>query len=739
MKVLHLIGGGDVGGAKTHVLSLVKELGKHIDVKLISFRKGEFANDAKAMGIDVEVIQSGNIFKDIRRVISIVRDGNFNLTHSHGAKANMIAVIASRYTKVPTVTTVHSDYRLDYLQSFIKRITFGIINTIALRFIDYYVAVSKNFKDMLTSRNFLPKKIFTVYNGIDFDQDTGTYNKEEFARKYNISINQNDILIGILVRLTPVKGLNIFINAAKEVVKKNPNVKFLIGGEGEEKKSLESKVNSLGLSDNVLFLGFVNNPYEFMSNIDINVLTSISESFPYSILEGTKVKRATVSSNVGGLPDLIDHGVNGFLFNPGDYMKLSEYLLKLANDKNLREEMGNKIYLKASEKFSLKNMCKTQLDIYESVLKTKKESSHSAPDIIISGYYGFKNIGDDAMLMAITQNLLAQKENAKIMVLSREPNETTGLYNVDSMFRFNILRILKSMKPGKLFINGGGNLIQDNTSTRSLMYYLFMIWMAKKRHMKVMLYANGIGPINRKINRRITRYVLNKTDVITLRENSPSKQEIDNLLVTSPKVIITADPATTIKPSPSEDIDRILVNEGIELGGRYIGFSIRKWHNQSRYERIVADTADYISKKHGLKPVFIPMHYPSDLAICERIVSKMSGEANIIKNKYSVPETIGIISRMDILIGMRLHALIFAACQGIPLVGLVYEPKVEGFLKSINQPSAGHVKDLDYENLKAIIEDVLKNRSTISKQLIGISESLKEKAMENAKIAIDLL
>ncbi len=739
MKVLHLIGGGDVGGAKTHVLSLVKELSKHIDVKLISFRKGEFAEDAKSMGIDVEVIQSGNVLKDIRRVISIVRDENFIMTHSHGAKANMIAVLVSRYTKVPTVTTVHSDYRLDYLQSFVKRVTFGIINTIALRFIDYYVAVSRNFKDMLVNRKFLANKIFTVYNGINFDDNIGTYDRNEFARKYNISINESDILIGILVRLTPVKGLNVFINAAKEVVKKNPNVKFLIGGEGEERKSLESRVNSLGLSDNVLFLGFVNNSYEFMSSIDINVLTSISESFPYSILEGTRIKRATVSSNVGGLPDLIDHGVNGFLFNPGDHIKLAEYLLKLVNDKNLRNDMGNRIYLKASEKFSLKNMCKTQLDIYESVLKAKKESSHSYPDIIISGYYGFKNIGDDAMLMAITQNLLQQKEDAKIMVLSREPNETTGLYNVDSMFRFNLLRILRSMKPGKLFINGGGNLIQDNTSTRSLMYYLFMIWMAKKRHMKVMLYANGIGPINRRINRRITRYVLNKTDVITLRENSPSKQEIDNLLITTPKVIITADPATTIQPSTSEHIDKILLNEGIESEGPYIGFSIRKWHGLSKYERVVADTADYIAKTHGLKPVFIPMHYPSDLAVCERIVSKMSGDANIIRNKYSVPETIGIISRMDILVGMRLHALIFAACQGIPIVGLVYEPKVEGFLKSINQPSAGHVKDLDFENLKGIIENVLKNKSNISKQLIDASESLKQKARENAKIAIDLL
>jgi glycosyltransferase involved in cell wall biosynthesis len=303
----------------------------------------------------------------------------------------MISVIASHFTKLPTVTTVHSDYRLDYLQSILRRVSFGIINTIALRFIDFYIGVSKNFKQMLIKRKFDPQRIFTVYNGIDFDTEIGTYSREEFSRKFNVNVTNDDIVVGILARITPVKGLNTFVNAAKEVLKQNPKVKFVIGGDGEERKSLENRVNSLGISNNFFFLGFVDDPYEFMCNVDINVLTSISESFPYSILEGTKVKKATISSNVGGLSDLIESGKNGYLFNPGDYKKLAEYILNLVNDADLRKDMGEKIYLKASEKFSLKNMCKTQLDIYSSVLSAKpgKKNSRLQYDIIISGYYGF--------------------------------------------------------------------------------------------------------------------------------------------------------------------------------------------------------------------------------------------------------------------------------------------------------------------------------------------------------------
>ena len=121
MKVLHLIGGGDIGGAKSHVLSLVKELNKHIDVKIVSFRPGVFSEDARSMGIDIKIVKSYNIFNDIRTVLKIIKEDKIELLHSHGAKANMIAMIVRLITRIPTATTIHSDYRLDYLHSIYKR------------------------------------------------------------------------------------------------------------------------------------------------------------------------------------------------------------------------------------------------------------------------------------------------------------------------------------------------------------------------------------------------------------------------------------------------------------------------------------------------------------------------------------------------------------------------------------------------------------------------------------------
>jgi polysaccharide pyruvyl transferase CsaB len=742
MKILHLIGGGDVGGAKTHVLHLVKELGKYIDVKIISFRPGVFAKDAKDMGIDIDVIKTGNIFRDIKNVINIVKKGNFQILHSHGAKANMISIIVKYITKVPTVTTVHSDYHLDYMHSLIKSLSFGLINAASLRLIDFYIGVSNSFKNMLIKRKFNPINIFTVYNGVEFKKSTKDYSRIEFSKKYNIDLKENDIIVGIAARLYPVKDISTLLNAAALVIKKNSNVKFIIGGDGEEKNSLEQKANILNLNSNVFFTGWLNDPYELMGIVDISVLTSISESFAYSVLEGARFRKATVSTDVGGIPDLINSGENGYLFKPGNYQKLAEHILELADDPLKRDLMGKNIYEKARAMFSLEKMCETQLNIYTTILKRieQKRESGFLYDIVIAGYYGFKNIGDEALLLAITKDLKPYIKDIKIAVLSNNPLETRLLYGVYSINRFNIINIFKTMKQSRMFMYGGGTLIQENTSTRSLIYYLGMIWMAKKTGLKVMLYANGIEPINKYINKKLTKFVLDKVDMITLREKE-SKNELQKLGIIKPKTIVTADPAFTIEPSSEIEVKKIYFDEGITMEKPLVGFSIRKWQGYKNYIEVIAQIADYVIEEYDVTPVFLPMQYPGDLLITKSIVEKMKYKGYVLSNKFSVSQVLGITSKMDLMIGMRLHALVFAVSLGIPVVGLVYEPKVQWFLEYIGlgQASAGDVKTLKYEKLKNIVDYVWRDKEKMKIHLKGIGVELKEKSVNNAKIAVKVL
>jgi L-malate glycosyltransferase len=750
MKVLHLIGGGDVGGAKTAVLSLVKELGRHIDVKIISFRYGIFAEEAQAMGIHIEVIKTGNLISDVKRVLAIIREENYDILHSHGAKANMIAAIVKHITDCPTVTTVHSDYRLDYLQSVPKMLSYGIINTLALRHLDYQIGVSENYKKMLVERKFSPQNLFTVYNGIDFSIPAQNYSRKAFSEKYNVDLRDDDIVVGILARFDPVKGLPILLQAAREVLNAHPSAKFIIGGEGKDRKALERKAAELGITGQVYFPGWISDSNEFMSIIDINVLTSLSESFPYVILEGTKFRKATVSSRVGGVSDLIENDVNGFLFNVGDFRMLARHLSTLIENPALRLEMGEKIYTKASTYFSLDNMRKTQLEIYEKILQVQGNTSAGRPqggkgpyDAVISGWYGVRNIGDDAILRAIINDLRSLNNDIRILVLSKKPLETRHMYGVDSIYRYNLFRIAKAMKGAGLFINGGGTLIQDMTSTRSLIYYLAVIWLAGRLGLKTMIYANGIGPVKRFYNRKLTQWILNRVEMITLREKA-SLEELKGLGIHRPEVHITADPALTIASISDQEIDRILEAEGIGEGP-YVGFSVRSWDGQKKYVETLARLADHVIEKYHAKPVFIPMQYPNDYDVMKSILSKMKGQGYIIKEKYGQANEsciLGLIGRMEIMVGMRLHSLIFAVSKAVPLIGLPYEQKVDGFLDYIQmykQASAGNVRELNYERLKKMLDQTWSDRKTLQTHLGKIAELHKAKAFENARIAIGLI
>ncbi len=743
MKVLHIIGGGDVGGAKVHVLSLVKELSSNIDVTLLSLRPGAFAEEARAMGINVKVIKSANILSDIRNAIKFVKSNDYEIIHSHGSKANIFACAIKKACGIPVVTTMHSDYKLDYLQSVFKKYTIGLLNSIVLRFLDYYIVVTSAFRKMLTDRGFDNNQIYTILNGIDFKKPLKDYSKEAFCEKYGLKLESNDILVGIAARLTPVKGIGTLLEAARIVVKKNPHVKFLIGGEGESSKSLKVQTHQFGLDNNVFFLGWLDDPYELMSIIDISVLTSISEGFPYSILEGARFSKATISSRVGGIPDLIDSSVNGYLFEPLDYKTLADQLLELSSDHEKRRQFGERIYLKAFENFSMDAMRRTQLDIYDSIKKDMSVNNKSKRyDAIISGYYGFGNVGDDAMLRSIVDNLKLQKPDISILALSRKPKETSRSYGVSAINRKNMFAVYSSMKRAKLFIYGGGNIIQDSTSSRSLMFYLGYAFLAKKLKLKVMFYANGIGPINKKKNAEFSRKILNMADVITVREQI-SYNELKKMGITKPLIALTADAALAVKVKTDiEKLDEIFFNEGIPLNCKYAGFSVRRCpgsEDHASYEEAIAQAADYIYNKYNLKPVFIPMEYRVDIITIQNIVSRMKTNGYIISNNHSVDETFTIIRKMDIMIAMRLHALIFAAYMNVPLIGISYQPKVDGFLEYIKQPAAGSVNDLSFEKLRSCIDFVLKNREIIKPDLARSIDVLVKKAEENARYAIELI
>lgn len=373
-KVLHLISGGDTGGAKTHIFTLMKGLSGKVETKIICFIKDTFYDEAKERGIDIEVYpqEKRSDLSVVSKLSDEINNGKYDLVHAHGARANFICMFLKKKIKVPMVTTIHSDYMLDFKDSFYKNLIYTTLNKMSLRKFDHYICVSDNFKKMLVDRGFDRDKIHVLYNGIDTEEKIEYIPKTAFLGKYKINYN-GELLVGIAARLDKVKDHETFIKACKETLEINPDIIFLIAGDGDEKKKLEEMVKSFGIEKNIYFLGFVRDKYSFFNAIDINVLTSISESFPYVILEAAMLAVPTVSTKTGGIPEIIKDDYTGYLFPVGNYKSLSRYLLDLYDKRDKLKELGDNIKKEVVEKYSHESMGERQKEIYDEILNGRKK------------------------------------------------------------------------------------------------------------------------------------------------------------------------------------------------------------------------------------------------------------------------------------------------------------------------------------------------------------------------------
>lgn len=359
--------------------------------------------------------------------------------------------------------------------------------------------------------------------------------------------------------------------------------------------------------------------------------------------------------------------------------------------------------------------------------------------ILISGYYGFDNSGDDAILRAIVKDIKKYGNDVEIIALSNKPEHTKSVYGIEAINRFNIGEIRHAMENTDLFISGGGSLLQDITSTRSILYYLLLMNYAKKQGIPVMVYANGIGPINKKFNRLLTKKVLNKVDLITLRDED-SKRFLEELGVTNKNIYVTADPVFTMLASSENKIDNILKREGIPRDKELVGIAIRPWKQAPDLVNVISMAIAKILDEYDVNIILIPMHYPEDLDISlevERVVSRE--EVYVIKNQLSVEDIMGITKELELIIAMRLHSLIYAATQGTPMIGLIYDPKIEGFLNFIDVKYMCNVVDMNSEELLSNFKAIWKDKQSIRIMLKKKEESLKMSALENIHMALELL
>ena len=739
MKVIHLISGGDSGGAKTHVLSLLQNLNKTITAQLVCFRDGPFAEEARQMGIPTMIFGGNNVFRTQRKLAAYIKEGGYELIHCHGSRANMIGAMLRKVTGLPVVTTVHSDYRLDYMGRPFSHLTFGTITALALRKLDYRIGVSDAMVDLLISRGFPPDRFYAIYNGIDFTPPAPQGDRLAYLRSLGANVDRDSVVVGIAARLNPVKDMSTLIRGFAAGYAQCPRLRLVIAGEGPEKDKLAALARELGVQEQVCFAGWISGGMDpFYAALDINALTSLSETFPYALTDGTRFHLATVATAVGGIPYLIDQDVNGYLFQPGDWQALGGYLAALGNDDDLRHRLGEKLYEKASTHFSIQKTVATQLQIYESILRRHRRPAAARDGVVICGAYGRGNAGDDAILEAILQEMRSIDQDMPITVLSKDPKSTRLTYRVQAVHRSNLLAWHTAMSSSRLYINGGGSLIQDVTSRRSLWFYLANIRAAKHAGSRVQMYGCGIGPVIRENHRKLTARVINQSvDAITLREPD-SLEELRSMGVTRPEILLTADPALTLPRAPEDKTDSLLLRAGIPPRGKYLCFALRRWKGFEEKAPFFRAAAEYAYRTYGLTPIFLAAEKHQDPGAGQLAARGLSIPHYFLNDPGGAGTIIGALSRMQAVVAMRLHALIFAAGQGIPLAGVVYDPKVSAFLRYIGQEQFVDLADLTEENLRSMIDQCMVQAGHPEAQAAAVRR-LQDMEHKNVEVARRLL
>lgn len=357
-------------------------------------------------------------------------------------------------------------------------------------------------------------------------------------------------------------------------------------------------------------------------------------------------------------------------------------------------------------------------------------------NIVISGYYGSKNGGDEAMLASMLEVLREEIPDLRVTVISIDPEYTKRRHGVDAVKRPDICTIIKKIRAADLLISGGGSLLQNVTSGRSLYYYLAIIFFALAFGRKVMLYAQGIGPIRGVLAHKLMNLIINRVDLITVRDRG-SLEELARLEITRPKIFCTADPVLAIKPAPLDIGEKILSRYSIVRDGKFIGVAIRHWIDWEHFRNELAAALDRLTVETGAKIIFLPMKFPEDIRAAQSTAALMKSSATVLDEEFSTQEILSLVGCMDVLIGVRLHALIFAGVMSVPMLGISYDPKIERFLDSIGEKPLGDLHDVTADK---IFDETLKKFFTHKNfRDDSLLKKLGDLARMNAKLAAELL
>ncbi len=379
LKILHVIGGGEFGGAEQHIISLMDQYQDHeIDAKVITFYDAVFAQKLRESGHTVLTIEQFGRF-DLRILTALIRIFNEHapdIVHTHGVRANFFARLAARRSKVKkVVTTVHSILRHDYpnaipylVASFMERFTQSIPS--------HYIVVSDSIKQQLLANKIDDSRITLIANGIDATSYVPTPALREQAEtlRQTWDIQKDDFVVGTLARLVPVKGLEYLIAGIAKALEQEPTLHLLILGDGPEKGRLQQLISQYQVEHKVSLVGFRTDIPVCLAAMDLYINCSLSEGTPISVMEAMAAEKPLILTAVGGMVEMAQNGVSAIMIPAHSAEAIAMNILRLKGDPALREVLAHAAKRTVEERYTVEAMTRKQIQIYKDVLEGKSRA-----------------------------------------------------------------------------------------------------------------------------------------------------------------------------------------------------------------------------------------------------------------------------------------------------------------------------------------------------------------------------
>ncbi len=389
----------------------------------------------------------------------------------------------------------------------------------------------------------------------------------------------------------------------------------------------------------------------------------------------------------------------------------------------------------------------------------KERNTLQKKKILIAGYYGFKNTGDEAILSSMLASMRKEREDITFIVISGNPLETEKNHRVQAIHWQNVQQISRVVRTSDLVIIGGGGLFQDywGAGTNSLLtpehagisYYSGICFLAAMHNKPFMLYAVGVGPLLSAEGRELTRLTFLLAKAATVRDME-TRNLLDSLNIAVDRIRVTNDPALTLH-SDTAEAERILKKAGfIPTKKNTVGVNVRNWDfgiSREEWCGTIAAVLDRFIEKYRAQLLFIPFQMgetelEDDPSIAHCIIDKMEHQENILalSEAYSAETIAGFVACTSLMIGMRLHSLVFAAKEAVPVVGLAYDAKVDNFLRSMRLSDYS----IDIQSVKIpaffeLLEKAWQNQDKIREHLAEIINTNKPMLRQNAVSALALL